>query len=935
MRRGALILAMALLTACSGTRFGGETLSELRPQPVASTPAQPLQVSAPETIASYRQLVALPEDNPFRPRAMHRLADLLLDYGERGEATASAPEAPDSYGEAIELYRELLARYPDYPARDEVLYQLGRAYANQGDLDRTQGVLQRLVAEYPDSRHRGEAHFRLAEWAFLDGEYGQAQRHYGAVLALGEGGLHYQAALLKRGWTQFKQGQLGAALQSFFSLLDLKLETVNFDDISGEPRGLRKADAEIMADTFRGITLIFARQKGIQVLDDYRALFAQRPYAHLVYQRLAERYHKEERYADEARVYAGFIEAYPDSAFAPLFQIRRVDAHRLAHDPEQVVAAQEQFVTRFWRPDTDRPDTPPYEAHLTRFAREYLDELSEFYHARYQKRRAAGDYDAAVRWYGRYLAEFHGADDAVEKHFLMAELLYQQGEQGGQGEQGAYAAAGQAYEQVAYFYPPHGRAAEAGYSAILAYGKQLRTAGHDSDTWRAAQRRSALRFVSTFPQDPRLPNTLLSLANDDFERGDRDNARVLILMLLTEHDDLAAPDAYAAWMLLGHIAHGGGDHVQAERAFATARRQVAANSPQALEAEQWQALSVYRQAEVLLDREETQAGLALLLTIPELAPSSELAAQARYDAAAQLIGLQQWSRAAALLETVRDRYPRHPLQAELPVKLAFVYMKLGRTAEAARAYGQIAASTQDPELQQEALWQAAQLYYQSRDLTQAALAYKRYLQRFPGPDAQAFRAREQLADIYAQQTQFSSRDYWLREIINHAQQAGVQDRAIQQLAARAAFTLAEDAFAEFKAVALVEPLRQTLSRKKQKMEAALASYARVADYDQAEFISAATHRSGEVYMLLSQALLASQRPPNLDEEELEQYELMLEEQAYPFEERAIDLLQSNAARVEDGVYNRWVKQSLAALATLLPLQYAKQEQRKEVIHALH
>jgi hypothetical protein len=70
----------------------------------------------------------------------------------------------------------------------------------------------------------------------------------------------------------------------------------------------------------------------------------------------------------------------------------------------------------------------------------------------------------------------------------------------------------------------------------------------------------------------------------------------------------------------------------------------------------------------------------------------------------------------------------------------------------------------------------------------------------------------------------------------------------------------------------------------------------------------------------------SERPAELSELELSQYEILLEEQAFPFEEQAIDVHQVNAARTADGVYDDAVRASLDALAALLPVRYAKNEQ---------
>ena len=103
----------------------------------------------------------------------------------------------------------------------------------------------------------------------------------------------------------------------------------------------------------------------------------------------------------------------------------------------------------------------------------------------------------------------------------------------------------------------------------------------------------------------------------------------------------------------------------------------------------------------------------------------------------------------------------------------------------------------------------------------------------------------------------------------------------------------------------------------------------------AEFTTQASFRIGEIYAQLSRDLMDSQRPNGLDELELEQYEILLEEQAYPFEEKSIEIHQANAQRSWKGTYDQWVKRSFDALAKLLPGRYNKQETRLEVSHEIH
>jgi hypothetical protein len=71
----------------------------------------------------------------------------------------------------------------------------------------------------------------------------------------------------------------------------------------------------------------------------------------------------------------------------------------------------------------------------------------------------------------------------------------------------------------------------------------------------------------------------------------------------------------------------------------------------------------------------------------------------------------------------------------------------------------------------------------------------------------------------------------------------------------------------------------------------------------------------------------SPRPKGLSATELQQYELLLEEQAIPFEELALEIHQNNIQQSWNGNFNQWVDKSFAAMARLSPVRYDKQERQ--------
>jgi tetratricopeptide (TPR) repeat protein len=126
-------------------------------------------------------------------------------------------------------------------------------------------------------------------------------------------------------------------------------------------------------------------------------------------------------------------------------------------------------------------------------------------------------------------------------------------------------------------------------------------------------------------------------------------------------------------------------------------------------------------------------------------------------------------------------------------------------------------------------------------------------------------------------------------------------------------------------VTLKVPLEKTLKAKRQAMEKALAAYQAAADYGIVEVTTAATFATAELYRRLATDLMQSERPAQLGADELEQYDLLLEEQAYPFEERAIELHEVNVARAREGLFDRPVQASFRALADMKPARYARRE----------
>ncbi len=196
-------------------------------------------------------------------------------------------------------------------------------------------------------------------------------------------------------------------------------------------------------------------------------------------------------------------------------------------------------------------------------------------------------------------------------------------------------------------------------------------------------------------------------------------------------------------------------------------------------------------------------------------------------------------------------------------------------------------------------------------------------------------ARNKLRLIAEKSGDSHAETHWLEEIIAADRVAGAArtDRS-RALAAEATLTLARPVRDEFMRIKLVAPLKKSLANKRRAMEAALRAYSKATEYQVIEVTTAATFESAELYRQLSKDLMSSERPKNLSKDELEEYNVLLEEQAIPFEDKAIKLDQINTARVKEGIYDKWVQKSFAALADLDPARYNKVEIGEQLVDSI-
>ncbi len=978
MKRHAVIFSLASigLSACATTSDQG-TLAELE-QVQADVDEVYLDDSLERAAQSYRRYLEESSESGRTPEAMRRLADLQIEqaYGVMGRGdlvelpvpdvasqtelivadrqTAGPTEhseseeefeqratrreellsattqfdtqlpgaesvtAPAGPREAIETYRKILESYPNYERNDKVLYQMSRAYDEIGQPDEAMAVMDRFVAEYPYSKYVDEVHFRRGEYFFVRKNYLAAEDAYGSIIEMGTTSSYYEFAFYKLGWTLYKQELYEEALHKYMTMLDYRLSIgYDFDE------NYEGADEHRVADTFRVISLSFSNLGGPEVLDEYFSANGNRSYADKIYGNLGEFYFSKLRYNDAASVYKSFIKLNPFHKVSPHFSMRIVEIYGEAGFPLLVVESKKEFATiyalnaEYWN-YFDVDNSPE----VVGFLKRNLTDLAGHYHALYQNESLVDErpasFSEAQRWYRQFLHSFPTDIASPQINYQLADLLL---------ENEDYGEAAREYERTAYEYAQHQQASAAGYAAIYAHRKNLEAAtGARRLEVRKSTVTSSLRFSETFAEHEQAPVVLGAAADDLYEMKDFDLAIASAQNLIDRYPATESDLLRSAWAVIAHSSIDLAEYQNAEHAYTNVLALTPADHESRPAVVDGLAAAIYKQGEQANLLEDYRAAANHFLRIKEVASTSNIRTAAEYDAAAALMKLQDWAFASEVLEEFRSNHPEHELGSEATKQLAFIYREDGQIERSAAEHERIAAESSESELSREALLTAGELYDEVNVVEDAIRVYERYVTEYPMPLDIAMETRTRLADIFKAELDNTRYHEQLNKIVLADRDAGEErtDRS-RYLAARAALVLAEPSYEQFAMLELVQPFEESLAEKQQRMDAAMEVFENLVVYEVAEVTAAATFYIAEIYMEFSTALMESERPPGLSEAELVDYELVIEEEAFPFEERAIDVHEENFELLAGGIYNPWVQKSLDQLSVLMPGRYAKNE----------
>jgi tetratricopeptide (TPR) repeat protein len=351
------------------------------------------------------------------------------------------------------------------------------------------------------------------------------------------------------------------------------------------------------------------------------------------------------------------------------------------------------------------------------------------------------------------------------------------------------------------------------------------------------------------------------------------------------------------------------------------------------------ASALYQHAADLRSHGKGEAAAAAFLKVTNDFPTTALAPAALSEAADLFLGAGDRPVAKRIWTRLLADYRDSPQSAMALRQLAVLSEREGEVAKALDWYEALAVRSDSP-TRDELAWTMAELAERGRLWPRAERVLVSLAERSDLVAPLSLQAGFRAAGAIAQQGRTAEARQRADAALDRyrawrmQRDAGTALTPADSLAAAALLDLADRRAAACAAVRLRDPLEYTLAEKRTALNLALDTYAEAAAFKIAGVTTAATHKIGMLLDDFLTALLESERPRELTPEQVDQYNILLEEQAAPFEERAVSAYETNVRRAHElAVFDEWVGRSFERLAVVRPARY-KRPERAELVQRI-
>lgn len=908
------ILLLSVITTVSCSSYKVTTISDIEDIDSGITNNVSLdlrQVTMTEDIVieKYRGLLKEDLTEKNKKQVIRRYGDLLIDKGERlivSDNTNNYRLGKEMILDSVNTYKIYINKFPYDKDNDYIYYQISRGYELVESPDIAYQYLTYLTDNYPGSEYYQEAQFRRGEYLFTRHQFSNAGHAYQSIL-----GSRYQNTKLynktvyKYAWVNFKQDRFQTAITHFTALLDQFYKQGYISDYEITDKA-DKGNKESIKDILRAVSLSFSYMGGSQYIRNFTQ---NREYSPLLYSSLAKLYENKKRFYDAIDTYNKFIDGNKNSRHAYKFHQNIISLYKTAGITNAIIPEKVKFINNFG-PGTEYQKNIAKDEwdNLNKTIEQNVTDLASYFHANAKGKDKSKNAKSAEKWYRYYLTHYSSSAEAPKLNFRLAELLNDQQE---------YEKAITEYDRTAYNYKT--KDAKSAYAGISLYEKVKRK----DHRWRNQLKAAHIRFYTEFGNHQHANKVLLKAAKYQFEDKEYPDSYASSSTLVRKQN--VERTVYASAILIyAHSSFELEKYQEAEVAYNNASRVADGKLQSSLRDKAAASAYLFAKSKISSD---PKLAVSELTRVGTTYKGSEIANTASFDAASLLMKQNDNSRAEAILVSLKNSKGNGKGYDEknLHEKLAYIYLNNNQYNKAANEFVYIYNREKNTARKREILLSIADLYKKGGSRDKALKMQKEYVKVYKTPLSDYATTTYDIATYYKDSGNLQLEKKWLNEIIKLSRKNQKLPPDVNHYVAKANLRYAYFEYQVFAKAKLTRPLKKTLKKKIKLMKNVLKKYDEVINVGEFDLTTEATYNIANTYYVLSKDILGSQRPNGLSDEEYEQYTIILEDQAFPFEEKSIDIHTKNISLVQKGGINKWVSRSLDTLRKIQPARYGKQE----------
>jgi len=203
--------------------------------------------------------------------------------------------ADQSYGKALEYFRQYLALYPEGPLADAALLRIGNINIEQQEYAEARSNFNRLLSEYPDSGYAGDARLGILNAYYYEGEFSQVIQLASIMLAE-----PLPAEYIARTYV---------ILGDTYIAMEAPEDAVYFYAMAYKVSEQQRT--EILVEKLKMAINLLDTPALLSLLDHIQETV---PRGYLLYQ-LGVNYAVEENYEEALRALSGFVREYPENEY--------------------------------------------------------------------------------------------------------------------------------------------------------------------------------------------------------------------------------------------------------------------------------------------------------------------------------------------------------------------------------------------------------------------------------------------------------------------------------------------------------------------------------------------------------------------------------------------------------------------------------------------